>query len=192
MRVTRNDVDRFFEHGLDMSTRTIYMGSVGDDDGGTDYRMAERIVKALHVLGTHEGPINILMNNFGGDEYHGFAIMDAITACPAHVTVTAFGHAMSMGSLIMQVADDRVMAPLSRMMVHYGTWGYYDNSKSSYNWADEGKKIDKWMVDLYLGKIREKHPGFTRKKVDEMLNFDTILDAQETVDLGLADRVLNG
>ena len=45
------------------------------------------------------------------------------------------------------------------------------------------------IEDIYLKKIREKHPKYTRAKIRNLLNFDTILTAQETVDLGLADRI---
>ena len=46
------------------------------------------------------------------------------------------------------------------------------------------------MEQLYLEKIRQKHPDFKLKKVQAMCNFDTILSAKETVELGLADKVL--
>ena len=196
-KIIRDDIDRFFQYGIDISTRTIYMGShsaYDDGDSGVDHEMAEAVVKALHILDTQapngDKPITIIMNNPGGGEYHGLAIFDAIKACKNHVVVKVFGYAMSMGSIILQAADERIMAPNSRFMIHYGTWGVYDHPKIAYKWAEEGKKFDKWMIDLYLTKIREKHPKYPRKKVDEMCNFDTILNAKETVELGLADEVL--
>ena len=96
-----DDIEVFFEQGLYVPTRTIYMGEILD--GGTDHVMAERVIKALHVLDANsEAPIAILMNNPGGDEYHGLAIYDAILGCKNHVAITAYGHAMSMGSIILQ------------------------------------------------------------------------------------------
>ena len=198
-RIYRDDVDKFFDYGINIPSRTLYMGSVGSDydDGelGVDYAMAERMVKGLHLLDTAapsgDKPISILMNNTGGDEYHGLAIYDAIKTCNNEVNIIVYGHAMSMGSVIFQAADERIMSPNSRMMIHYGTWGVCDHPKIAYNWADEGKRWDKWLVEIYLEKIREKHPKFTKKKVDEMCNFDTFFTPQEAVDIGLADRVLD-
>ena len=185
-----DDVEVFFEQGLYIPTRTVYMGEI--EEGGTDHVMAERVIKRLHVLDAKaDTPITVLMNNSGGDEYHGLAIYDAILGCKNHITVTAFGHAMSMGSIIMQAADDRVMAPNARMLIHYGTWGQSEqHCKINYAWAEEGKAFDRWMVDMYLAKIREKHPRYKRTDLDEKLNFDTFLTATETVALGLADRIL--
>ena len=184
-----DDVEVFFDHGLYLPTRTIYMG----EEDGTDYVMAERVIKRLHVLDAkQDAPIAILMNNDGGDEYHGQAIYDAILTCKNHVTITAFGHAMSMGSIILQAADERIMAPNAHMMIHYGTWEPPKEShpKVLTSWAEEGEKFDKWMVDLYLAKIKEKRPRYQRATLDKLLDFDTFLTAQETVDLGLADRLV--
>lgn len=198
-RITRDDVDKFYDYGINIPTRTLYMGSVasdwGDAEQGVDFQMAERMVKGLHLLDANasngDKPITILMNNPGGDEYHGLAIYDAIKTCRNEVTIIAYGHAMSMGSIIFQAADERIMAPTAAMMIHYGTWGpLEDHPKIVRKWADEGKRWDKWMLEMYLEKIREKHPKFTLAKVDKMCDFDTFFTAQEAVDIGLADKVL--
>jgi len=195
-RVNRDDVDKFHDYGLYIPTRTIWMGSeefdLNDGESGTDGKMAERVVKNLHILeGINKEPITILMNNIGGDEYHGFAMYDAILACKSVVTIKVFGHAMSMGSIILQAADERIMAPTSRQMIHYGTWGVSDHAKTARKWSDEGVKIDQWMEDMYLAKIKEKNTSFTLGALKKMLDHDTFLTAQESVDLGLADKVLN-
>lgn len=192
----RDDIDKLMEYNIYLPTRTLYMGSESyhdddpDDESGVNYQMAERIIKGLHILDqTPDKPITIIMNNPGGDEYHGLAIIDAIKACQNHVTIKVFGMAMSMGSIILQAADTRIMAPNARVMIHYGTWGVSDHPKITYRWADEGKKFDKIMERMYLENIREKNPDFTLKNLQKMLDFDTILNAEETVELGLADSI---
>lgn len=199
-KTNRDDIDKLMEYNIYLPTRTIYMGSESTDDSsesGTDYKMAERMIKCLHILDNSapagDNPITIIMNNPGGDEYHGMAIYDAIKSCKNHITIIAMGHAMSMGSIILQAADKRIMSPNSKFMIHYGTPIHVDSEshpKVNDNWIEEDKKFRVWMEDLYLGKILEKHPKFNKKKLIEMLNFDTILSAQETIDLGLADEIL--
>lgn len=195
-RIDRHDIEKFHEYGIYVPTRSIYMGSeqfsVTEGESGTDGWMAERVVKNLHMLESlnHEN-ITILMNNIGGDEYHGFAIYDAIKACKSHVTIKVMGHAMSMGSIILQAADERVMAPTSRQMLHYGTWGIHDHAKTAQKWAEEGKKIDSWMEQMYLSRIKEKQPRFTLEKLEKLLDHDTFLTADESVKLGLADKILS-
>lgn len=195
-RINRDDVDKFHDYSLYIPKRTIYMGSeevsIEHGESGTDGSMAERTIKNLTILeGMSADPITIIMNNGGGDEYHGFAIYDVIRACKSPVSIVVLGHAMSMGSLILQAADERIMAPTSRQMIHYGTWPIPDeHSKTTQQWAKEGLKIDEWIEQVYLDKIKEKHPDFQLKKLQKMLNFDTFLTAQESVELGLADKVL--
>lgn len=194
-RFTRDDVDKFHDYSLYIPQRTIYMGSeefsLELGESGTDGLMAERTIKNLMILeGLSSDPITIVMNNIGGDEYHGFAIYDAIKACKSHVTIKVFGHAMSMGSIILQAADLRIMSPTSRQMLHYGTWGINDHAKTTQKWAEEGLRIDRWMEDMYLHRIREKQPRFPIQKLKKMLDHDTFLTADESVALGLCDRVL--
>lgn len=195
-RVNRDDIDKFHDYSLYIPKRTIFIGSEDCDqehgESGTDGAMAERAIKNIAILeGISSDPIKIIMNNIGGDEYHGFAIYDAIKACESFVTIQIFGHAMSMGSIILQAADERIMAPTSRQMIHYGTWGIHDHAKTSQKWAKEGEKIDHWMEQMYLERIREKHPKYPLSKLKALLDHDTFLTAQESVDLGLADKVLS-
>lgn len=200
-RYKTDDIDKFFDYDLSVPTRTIYMGSISTDvdgaESGTDAGMAERMIKSLHIMenfdaaaGNGEKPITIIMNNIGGDEYHGMAIFDAIQSCKNHVDIKVYGHAMSMGSIILQAADTRIMAPNSRMMIHYGTWGVHDHAPTAYKWAEEGKKFDKWMEDLYLKKIREKHPKFATEKLRKWLTADTFFTPEEAVHWNLADEIL--
>jgi ATP-dependent Clp protease protease subunit len=194
-RINRDDMDRFFDFGVYPTTRTIYVGSMGTEDGinetGTDYAMAEYAIKGLHILdAASDAEITIIMNNLGGDVYHGMAIYDAIKACRSPVTIKATGYAMSMGSIILQAADKRLITPNARFMIHYGHIGMSaTHTKNFIKWAKETERSDKEMEDLYLRRIHEKHPDFARKRLQQMLNFDTILTAQETVDLGLADAI---
>lgn len=194
-RVNRDDIDKFHDSGIYIPTRHLYMGSEHSDselgEGGCDYLMAERVIKNLHILESlNKEPITILMNNIGGDEYHGFAVYDAIRLCESHVTIKVLGHGMSMGSIILQAADERLMAPTSRQMIHYGTWEASGHSKTTQKLAQEGLKIDKWMENMYLDRIQEKHPTFALEDLQKMLDHDTFFTAQESVKLGLADRVL--
>lgn len=194
-RVNRDDIDKFHDADIYVPQRTIYIGSVVSDiaegESGCEAFMAERAVKNLHILDKlSKEPITILMNNIGGDEYHCFAIYDAIKACESHITIIVYGHAMSAGSIILQAADERVMTPTSRQMIHYGTWGVHDHAKTSQKWAEEGKKIDSWMEKMYLEKIREKHPGYKIGRIQRLLDHDTFLTARESVELGLADKIL--
>lgn len=195
-RITREEIDRFHDYGIYVPTRTLYCGSEAydldsDEESGTDGKMAERIIKNLRILeALSSEPIIIIMDNVGGDFYHGGAVWDQIKLCKSHTTIQVMGHAMSMGSVILQAADTRVMAPNAKQMIHYGETAASGHPTVVSKWVEEDKKLNRWMEQMYLEKIQEKNPNFKLKKLKEMLSFDTILTAQESIDLGLADKIL--
>lgn len=193
-RINRDDVDKFHDYSLYIPTRTIYIGSeehnIENGESGTDGAMAERVIKNLTILDTKDEPINVIMNNIGGDVNHGLAIYDAIKACKSHVAITVFGHCMSMGSIILQAADVRIMSENSVQMIHYGVMGAEGHAKTVYKQADENKRIDKWMETMYLEKIKEKQEHYTLARLQRMLAHDTFITARESVNLGLCDQIL--
>ena len=196
-KLVKESIDRFYDYDIHVETRTLYVGSVEiyeDGESGTDGAMAARAIKGLHLLDssapTGDKPITIIMNNIGGCEYHGMAIYDAIRACKNHVTIIGRGHLMSMGSIIFQAADVRIMAPHCSMMIHYGTADVpRDHPKIVYAWAEQCKKLDLMMENLYLEKIKQKHPNYTLEQVKQDCMFDKFYSPQEAINLGLCDLI---
>ena len=231
----RENIDRWFENNLDVDNRTLYMGSIDTspegDESGVDTFMAGYFVKGMHVLESKNSTqeITIIMNNPGGDPYHGMAIYDAIKMSNCPCTIKVYGYAMSMGSVILQAADYRIMMPNSKFMIHYGYSSYDSHVKTIESWVNEDKRVSREMEDIFLKMMLEKEEKeghgylagkltqivnkqrefdlnrtpvqYTFSKVidkkkeqlrvilKEMLNFDTILTAEETVALGFADEV---
>jgi ATP-dependent Clp protease protease subunit len=175
----------FHDRGLMVPTRTIYLGSKE-----VDAKMASTFIKNVALLeGLGADPITVIMNNPGGDVYHGLAIYDAIQRSKCEIKVIVRGYAMSMGSIILQAASDRVMGPNAVQMIHYGTESLSHHSKVVERQAEESKRINDWMEQMYLKRIQEKRPDFTIGELREMLSFDKYLTAQQSVDLGLADSI---
>lgn len=241
-RLSKDHIDKFFDYDVELDSRTIYMGSVEVSDGedsGVDAIMAERVLKALHLLEFNpslgDRPISIIMNNPGGDWYHGMAIYDAIRSCKNTITIKVYGYAMSMGSIILQAADERQISENSKFMIHYGTSGYGGHAKIVDKWAKECQRIDYDMENIYLDVMLAKDHDMTssgdsdyyertlsavlnkqnegsippkpvvkvklpkdpdkrrealRAYLQDMLNFDTILTAEETIALGFADSLI--
>jgi ATP-dependent protease ClpP protease subunit len=244
-KLTHDDVDKFFEYGIDIPNRTIYLGEAAYDEygngNGVDFFMAERFIKALHILDNTPVPqgkdnsIIVITNNPGGSWYDGMAMYGAIKACKNPVTFKMYGYAMSMGSIIPQAADERIIDKYCRFMIHYGYDGSSGHSKIFEKHGDEGKKVNYAMENIYLDQMLEKDEEQgkqgeanylervladvvnkqqsldypppeklikykfskdpeqrredVRKVLKELLNFDTFLTAEETVALGLADKV---
>jgi ATP-dependent Clp protease protease subunit len=188
-KINRDDIDKLYDYGIHIPTKTLI--TVGDSDED----VAENLMKGLHVLDTirPDEPLTIKLNNCGGDEYHGMGVYDSIRACKSRVIIIGVGNIHSMGSVMFQAGDERIMTPNAKQLIHYGTPLHADpdmHAKSQWSWTEECKKFSVWMEQMYLEKIHEKHPEFKLKKLQELLNFDKVLSAQESVDLGLADKIL--
>lgn len=195
----REDFDRYFEFNCSPSKRTIYMGSItpemesGEGESGTDCQMAEYFVKAItHLDNTSKKPkpIIIHMNNLGGDWYHGMAMFDAIRMCRSHVYMVGWGYVCSMGSIIFQAADSRIIAPHSVMMIHDGTETLASTCKGVEAWAKQAKKTRYFMYDIYLQRIKQRKSRTTLTQIEKLCSHDTIYNAHEAVDMGLADWVM--
>jgi len=192
LSIRRDDIGCFFEYGLHLPERTIYLGSVetypDSSESGTDCKMVEYFLKSLQILDSRSSdPIQVVMNNIGGAWGHGIAIYDAIKLSKSRVVINVFGHAMSMGSVILQAADRRMMSKHSKMLLHYGSSSFSGNSQDAIKAADEERRICSEMLDIYVEASKGK---ISAAKLKKLLMTDCYLSAEESVELGLADGIL--
>lgn len=200
-RHTNDHTENVHEFGLYLPSRTIFMESSLSDDGdeqGVNYLMTMRFLKNLHILERmNQDPITVILNTTGGDLWQGMAIYDAIRAAKSnHITIKVLGNAASMGSIILQAADDRVLAPHAHVMFHLGTPEPSGNNihellNSAQYELQFGNKIDQILFD----RIKEKHDkdnrAFTKQRFQDMNFKGKYLHAEQAVEMGLADRVVS-
>lgn len=188
-RVNRDDIDKFHDYGLYIPSRTIYIGPDSINDETPEE--SALVIKNLTILdSSSDDPLTIIMNCPGGDVVTGLAIYDAIKMCRCQVIIKVFGQASSMGSVILQAADVRLMSPNAVQMIHYGHASYDESNPTLYKLVEEDKRVDKWMEELYMSKIRTKHSMFKLAKLKKMLTHDTYFTAQQSIDMGLADGII--
>lgn len=189
---TPEEFQIFSEYDLYPTGNTIYLPSklTGEEsETGIDALAFERVMKGLLILKDEEN-VDIILNTAGGDVYHGFGIYDLIANHPGQVTVKCFGRVMSMGSIILQAADNRQMSENATMLIHYGTDAFIGHTKDAERAARESQRVCKLMEDILLSKIKGKNKRFTRSKLQEMMKFDTYLTAEEALKLGLIDEII--
>lgn len=194
-KLSKDDIEHFMSNDLYIPTRTVYIGPCSEDDHETNAIMAERAIKNLHILDSKsDDPIEILMLNYGGEVTAGMAIYDAIQICQSHVTIKVFGCANSMGSIILQAADKRLLAPNAELMIHYGESGYESNHpKNIRAQVKRSDEFDKWMKEMYMDRmneVRDDDEAITMRKIDTLLNFDKYFTPEQAVEEGLADGII--
>lgn len=194
MAYIKEDLDRYFDYSYLPSQRLIYMGSrsteTENDEGesGTDYRMSEFFIKAItHLNSISNKPIIVHMNNIGGDYQHAMSIYDIIRLSSSHIYGIAWSYATSMGSVILQAFDTRIITPSCVLMIHDGEDSLYGPCKSVEAWAKYNAKQRKKMYEIYFSRMKAAKPRITLKKIEELNSHDTIFTAKETVSWGLAD-----
>ena len=190
----REDIDRWFDYSYLSTKRLVYVSShdaemeSGDGESGTDCQMSEFLIKAMtHLNSISNKPIVIHMNNVGGNWFHGMSIYDIIRASQSHVYGVCWGHAMSMGSIIIQACDSRIVAPHCTFMIHDGFETLNGTCKAVEAWAKYTTKLRKKMYEIYFSRMKLAKPRITIQKIEKLCSHDTIYTADEAVNQGLVD-----
>lgn len=170
------DIDLLTEYSIHVPSRTIMLTGQVDSD------MYETLITGLILLETSEEGITIELNSPGGDWYSGIAIHDRIKASKCPITVHVSGMAMSMGSVIMQAGDTRLITPGSTVMIHDGNDVAVGTPDDVLAWAKHGKEICEHMYKVY-SEASGRSLAFWKKKCKA----DSIFNAKDAIKLGLAD-----
>ena len=183
MSVKKENIDRFFDYDVLLDSRTILIADSSDD--GVDNAMANRFLKAMVILEqSNKNPIRVILKSLGGCIYNGAAMFDSIKNSPCHVTIEVYGCAMSMGAVILQAADERIMQPSALLMLHDGTFGMTDAPRTFENWAAVSKKQRQQMYKIFADRS-----GRTIRFWEKACANDFILDAGEALKYGLIDKI---
>jgi ATP-dependent Clp protease protease subunit len=170
-------------------------------NGGVDDNSANVIVAQLLFLESENSdkPIKFYINSPGGSVSAGLSVYDTMQfiKCPVHTMV--IGQACSMGSFLAQAgaAGKRYVLPESRTMVHRvssgtpGTKGSihvqeleFEDARRHY---DESRRVNQRLTELY---VKHNSKGKTYEEFYDMMKHDTFYSAQEAVEYGLADSVV--
>jgi ATP-dependent protease ClpP protease subunit len=192
--------------GLDYKSREIFVNKShegnDEDDNDVNYFMSSTFIKNIRLLDSTKGDILIHLNaNRGGVWEDGMAMFDAIQLAKNHITVLIYGSACSMGSIIPQAADLRIIMPNAYMMFHYGEEGLHDAHMNNVRYFEIANKMADRMINIYSSKVKDstyvksrklRYPdrfakSFVKKKLDEGNWYTT---ASEALYYGLVDEVL--
>ena len=133
-------------------------------------------------------PITLLLTSPGGSILHGLALYDFLLTLRHRgheLKVVAMGYAASMGSILLQAADERVMAPNGFVMLHEAasfTMGKTSTIEEDMNFL---KKLEHRLVQILCERSKLTSTSLRRR----WRKTDVWLDADECLALGLIDRI---
>ena len=142
--------------------------------------------KDLDALGDIK-TLNIYINSCGGSVFQGQAIYSILKRHSAQKNVYVDGIAASIASVIA-MAGDAVFMPKNAMMMVHNPWSWgAGNAQDFRKMADDLDKIRESLVAAYMGKLGSKT---TEETLSELLDAETWLTAQECLDYGFCDELL--
>lgn len=163
---------------------TIRLYDVIDSWGGFWGISASEVAAVLDGLPSDVTQINLHINSPGGEVWEGVAITNLLRAHSARVVAVVDGLAASAASFIAVTADEVVMGQNTQMMIHDG-WGIcIGNAKAMHDLGSLLDKLSDNIASMYAAKA-----GGTTEEWRAAMLAESWYDAQEAVDVGLADRV---
>lgn len=190
-RRNNDDIENFHLYGYYLPTRTIQFRNKGEGSEINKDSVDEAIAN-FHILESiNQQPITFFLNSYGGDVFQALGLYDFIKTLQSEVTIKAVGACMSGATIILQAGDKRLISTNTTFMMHVGSSGYDDHSNNVRNWVKyENDVIVPKMKEIYaekMIKLPKESPSSLNKRLDKLLDFDTILTASEVIKLGLAD-----
>jgi ATP-dependent Clp protease protease subunit len=161
-------------------------------EGEVHDQMANLIVAQLLYLES-ENPdkdISLYINSPGGSVTAGMAIYDAMQFIQPDVSTIVMGQACSMGSLLAQAGakGKRMILPNARHMIHQPSGGARGQATDMEIQVKEILEMKKNLTGIY---VKHNTAGKTFEELAKDMERDFFMSAQQAVDYGLADKVLD-
>lgn len=155
-----------------------------------DY-MANLVVAQLLFLES-ENPdkdISIFINSPGGVVTAGMSIYDTMQFIRPDVATYVMGQACSMGSLLAQsgAPGKRFILPNARHMIHQPSGGARGQATDMQIQVDEIIKMKKSLTEIY---VKHNSRNKTYAQLEHDMERDKFMSAEEAVDYGLVDKII--
>ncbi len=167
-----------------LNERIIFIGTAIDD------QVANLVVAQLLHLESDDPDkdISLYINSPGGVVYSGLAIYDTMRFIKPDVQTICFGVAMSMGSLLLAggAPGKRMALPNCRILIHQPSGGFQGQATDIEIHARETLELRRRVDEIYA-----ECTGKSVEQVHEDMDRDRFFTAEEAVDYGLVDRLID-
>jgi ATP-dependent Clp protease, protease subunit len=167
-----------------LNERIIFLGTPIED------QVANLVVAQLLHLESQdpEKDISIYINSPGGSVYSGLAIYDTMKFVKPDIHTMCVGVAMSMGSLLLAggTKGKRAALPNSRILIHQPSAGFEGQSTDIEIHAREILNVRERLDEIYA-----ENTGLSKEQVREDMERDRFFTAEQALEYGLIDRVLD-
>jgi len=134
-----------------------------------------------------EKPIHLYINSPGGVISSGLAMYDTMQYISAPVHTLCMGTARSMGSFLLMAGEPGHRAALANasLHVHQPLGGVQGQASDIFIHAEEMQRTKQRITQLYA-----RHCGRSFEEVEQTLDRDRFMSAEQACEWGLIDQVL--
>ena len=166
-----------------LKDRIVFVGGEIEDD------VANLVIAQLLYLQNEnaEAAISIYINSPGGVITSGMAIYDTMQFVGCDVSTYCLGQAASIAAVLLAAGTKgrRFVLPNGRILIHQ-PWGGARGTATDISIQAE----EILRMRARLNEILAHHTGQPLKKIEEDVDRDRFLSAEEAVEYGLADQII--
>lgn len=132
--------------------------------------------------------ITIVFNSPGGGVFEGLALYDFLRDLRSRghkLTTKSVGMAASMGGVLLQAGDERIMGPNAYMLIHEVSSGSMGKVSEMEDALEFTNRLQEKLLDILSERSSLTKAQIKRKWKKK----DWWLDAQEALELGFIDRI---
>ena len=151
--------------------------------------MANLVVAQMLFLQNEnaDADISVYINSPGGHITSGLAIYDTMQFVGCDVRTYCIGQAASMAAILLAggTKGKRLLLPNSRILIHQPLGGARGTATDIHIQAEEILRLR-----TRLNEILARHSGQPLERIEEDVDRDRFMSAQEAVQYGLADQII--
>ena len=157
---------------------------IGMDFWSGEGTTAKSFAEDLKAAGDGVRKIHLRVNSPGGNVFDGLAIYNTLLNHGAKITASVDGLAASIASVITMAAEEISMGDNAIMMIHNPSTVVGGDAPEMRKMADVLDKVKTLMITAY-----RRHTSKSIAEVGAIMDAETWMTAQETVDAGFAELV---
>ncbi len=171
-------------YSLLLNSRIIMMNRQVDD-------ASANLIVAQMLFLDREDPdkdMQLYVQSPGGQIYSGMAIYDTMQQVSAPVSTVAVGITASFGTVVLMAGapDKRYVLPNATVHMHQPLGGAQGQASDIVIAANETHRLKDRLYHIFV-----KHTGQPYEKIERDLERDIYLNAEQAVEYGLVDSVIN-
>ena len=182
LQLDNRDKPRAFKVSNEDNEATIFVYDIIGEDffGGVGAQQFARDLAAITA-----DTIHLRVNSPGGDVWDGRAMMTALRQHPAKVIAHIDGVAASAATSLVLAADEVEITRGAEFMIHNAWTIALGNRHEFLALSERLEQVDNQIITDY-----ERRTGIDREEIVSMMDAETWLTAEDVVERGFADRIV--